>query len=137
MPLRLLLAAAVCIVVTLTFLTGCANSPTSYSVGETQHGIASWYSIKDGVHTASGERFDDHKLTAAHRHLPFGTIVRVTNEQNGKSVDVRINDRGPWAGGSRIIDVSSAAADELGMKRAGIIPVDIEILKIGSGHRAN
>jgi rare lipoprotein A len=101
-----------------------------------QHGLASWYSIKDGIHTASGERFDDHKLTAAHRHLPFGTIVRVTNEQNGRTVDVRINDRGPWTGG-RLIDLSSSAADILDMKRAGVVPVDVEILQLGNGHRAD
>ena len=105
MNFRSLIAGAICALVVLTVLTGCASSSASCSVGETQHGIASWYSIKDGIHTASGERFDDHKLTAAHRKLPFGTIVRVTNEQNGKSVDVRINDRGPWTGG-RLIDLS-------------------------------
>ena len=136
MHLRSLIAGAICALVVLNVLTGCASSPTSYSVGETQHGIASWYSIKDGIHTASGERFDDHKLTAAHRKLPFGTIVRVTNEQNGKSVDVRINDRGPWTGG-RLIDLSSSAADELDMKRSGIVPVEIEVLEVGSGHHAN
>jgi len=121
----------------LALLTGCASTDSaSYSSGEMQHGLASWYSIKDGIHTASGERFDDHKLTAAHRHLPFGTIVRVTNEQNGRSVDVRINDRGPWTGG-RLIDLSSAAADELDMKRSGVVPVDIQILEVGDGHRAD
>jgi len=127
-----LLASAIAAVLTLV-LTGCASSPTAYT-GETQHGLASWYSIKDGIHTASGEHFDDHKLTAAHRKLPFGTIVRVTNEQNGKSVDVRINDRGPWTGG-RLIDLSSSAADELDMKRAGIVPVEVEVLEVGNGRR--
>jgi len=123
-------------ILALNFLTGCATtSGTCYS-GETEHGYASWYGTENGTHTASGERFDDSKLTAAHRHLPFGTIVRVTNEENGKSVDVRINDRGPWAGDSRIIDLSSAAADELDMKRAGIVPVDVEILEVGSGRQA-
>ncbi len=132
-PRVILLAATL---LALNFLTGCATSSSGYSAGQTQHGYASWYSDKDGRHTASGETFDERKLTAAHRHLPFGTIVRVTNEQNGRSVDVRINDRGPWAGGERIIDVSSAAADELDMKRAGIVPVELEILKIGDGRRA-
>jgi rare lipoprotein A len=135
MHLRSLIAGALCALVALTLLTGCASS-TSYSAGETQHGLASWYSIKDGIHTVSGERFDDSKLTAAHRRLPFGTIVRVTNEQNGKSVDVRINDRGPWTGG-RLIDLSSAAADELDMKRAGVVPVELEILEVGHGHYTN
>jgi rare lipoprotein A len=136
MPLRSLIAAAACALVTLAFLTGCASGPTAYTVGETQHGLASWYSIKDGIHTASGERMNDHKLTAAHRHLPFGTIVRVTNEQNGKSVDVRINDRGPFTGG-RLIDLSSAAADALDMKRSGVVPVQLEVLQIGDGRRAD
>jgi rare lipoprotein A len=115
-------------------LGGCAaSSQSSYHSGETQHGYASWYGSENGSRTASGERFNQHKLTAAHRHFPFGTIVRVTNEQNGKSVDVRINDRGPWAGHARIIDVSSAAADELDMKSAGIVPVTLEVVELGRG----
>jgi len=133
---RLLLAGVACALVALAFLTGCASSSSSCAIGATQHGLASWYSNKDGRQTASGERFDERKLTAAHRHLPFGTIVRVTNEQNGKSVEVRINDRGPWTGG-RLIDLSSAAADELDMKRSGVVPVELEILQVGDGHRAD
>jgi rare lipoprotein A len=132
---RSLVAGAVCALLTLNFLTGCAENGGPYSAGETLHGTASWYSDRDGLHTASGERFDDRQLTAAHRHLPFGTIVRVTNEQNGRSVDVRINDRGPWTGG-RVIDLSSAAADVLDMKRAGVVPVDIEVLELGNGRCA-
>lgn len=117
----------------VNFLTGCAtSSQTSYNC-EPQHGLASWYgSEEQGRLTADGERFDLHKLTAAHRHLPFGSIVRVTNRANGASVEVRINDRGPYAGDDRIIDVSSAAADILQMKRAGIVPVEIEIVRLGS-----
>lgn len=135
-PRTIFFLAAVAILA-LNFLTGCATtSGTCYS-GQTQHGYASWYGTENGTRTASGECFSCAKLTAAHRHLPFGTIVRVTNEENGKSVDVRINDRGPWAGEERIIDVSSAAADELDMKRAGIVPVDIEILEVGSGRRTD
>ncbi len=133
--LRSSLLASAAVALLALVLTGCASSPTTYTAGETQHGIASWYSIKDGIHTASGERFDDHKLTAAHRKLPFGSVVRVTNEQNGKSVDVRINDRGPWTGG-RLIDLSSSAADELDMKRAGVVPVEVEVLEVGTGRRA-
>ena len=75
-------------------------------------------------------------LTAAHRHLPFGTIVRVTNRLNGESVEVRINDRGPWTGDNRIIDVSSAAADALQMKKAGIVPVEIEVVQLGGTSHA-
>ncbi len=108
-----------------------------YHQGETQHGMASWYGAENGRHTASGERFDPNQLTAAHRHLPFGTIVRVTNQQNGLSVDVRINDRGPFGGGGRIIDLSSAAADVLQMKKAGIVPVEVEVIELGSPARPN
>ncbi len=92
--------------------------------------MASWYGAEQGRSTASGERFDFHALTAAHRHLPFGTIIRVTNTLNGRSVDLRINDRGPWRH-NRILDVTDAAADVLQMKQAGTVPVVIEVLKLG------
>lgn len=89
-------------------------------------GLASWYGAKHhGKRTASGERFDQKKLTAAHPTLPWGSIVRVTSLTNGKSVDVRINDRGPFIKG-RIIDLSRAAARALGM--AGLMPVQLEVL---------
>lgn len=89
-------------------------------------GIASWYGAKHhGRRTASGERFDQKKLTAAHPTLPWGSIVRVTSLANGKSVDVRINDRGPFVKG-RIIDLSRAAARVLGM--AGLMQVQLEVL---------
>ena len=117
-------------------LTGCATTSEVFHEGETQRGEASWYgSEQNGRLTASGERFNMHKFTAAHRHFPFGTIVRVTDLQNGRSVEVRINDRGPYGDGDRVIDVSSAAADALEMKRAGLVPVELEILEIGSGKR--
>ncbi|HEX7233009.1 MAG TPA: septal ring lytic transglycosylase RlpA family protein [Candidatus Binatia bacterium] len=89
-------------------------------------GIASWYGARHhGRRTASGERFDQKKLTAAHPTLPWGSIVRVTSLANGKSVDVRINDRGPFVKG-RIIDLSRAAARALGM--AGLMQVQLEVL---------
>jgi rare lipoprotein A len=110
-----------------------AMAPTRHHAGETESGNASWYGADQGHYTASGERFDPDALTAATRHLPFGTIVRVTNTLNGRSVEVRINDRGPWSHG-RIIDVSSAAADVLDMKRAGIVPVKLEVIKLGLDH---
>ena len=75
--------------------------------------------------TASGERFDQHSLTAAHRTLPFGTKVRVINTRNGKSVVVRINDRGPCVRG-RVIDLSKAAFESIASTRAGVIPVRLE-----------
>jgi rare lipoprotein A len=113
------------------FLSGCASVSPTYNNGETLHGLASWYGNEQGRHTASGETFNPHLLTAAHRHLPFGTIVQVTNLNNGLSVQVRINDRGPYADDDRIIDVSSAAADILQMKQAGIVPVEVEVVSLG------
>ncbi len=86
---------------------------------EFQRGTASWYGPRfNGRRTASGERFDMTEFTAAHRTLPFGTLVRVHSLVNGRDVDVRITDRGPYAG-NRIIDLSRAAAEELGMLGMG------------------
>ena len=92
-------------------------------------GQASYYAEPyHGRPTASGEIFDTYKdMTAAHRTLPFNTLVRVTNEENGRNVDVRINDRGPFVKG-RVIDVSLKAARELDMVRAGVAPVKLTIL---------
>ncbi len=89
-------------------------------------GLASWYGPRfHGKLTASGEVFNQEKFTAAHRTLPWGSRVKVTNLANGKSVEVRINDRGPFSKG-RIIDVSRAAARALGMMKSGITTVRIE-----------
>jgi len=97
---------------------GCALGATSVAAEDAkplQKGAASWYGPGfHGKRTANGERFDTHALTAAHKTLPFGTKVRVTNEQTGKSVVVRINDRGPYAHG-RVIDLSKAAAEAVGI----------------------
>ncbi len=90
--------------------------------------MASWYGYAgNGTQSASGERFNENAMTAAHRTLPFGTQVRVTNTNNGRSVIVRINDRGPFIRG-RIIDVSAGAARVLGMISSGVAPVRVEIL---------
>lgn len=122
--------------VILGLLTGCATTSQSYYDGETQNGLASWYGSEfQGRTTADGETFDMHQFTAAHRHLPFGTVVRVTNRTNGLSVEVRINDRGPYDDDDRIIDLSSAAADVLQMKKTGIIAVEVEIIHLGSPER--
>jgi rare lipoprotein A len=94
-----------------------------------ERGMATFYGDEQGTATASGERFDKRQLTAAHRTLPFGTRVRVTNTRNGRSVEVRINDRGPFGKHGRIIDVSEAAARRLGMIDAGVVPVTIEIVR--------
>lgn len=91
-------------------------------------GRASFYASKfDGRRTASGERFDNDALTAAHRTLPMGSLVKVTCEKTGKSVTVRVNDRGPYAH-ARVIDLSQAAARELGMINAGTASVTLELL---------
>ena len=91
-------------------------------------GMASYYGDElAGNRTASGERFNPAQLTAAHRSLPFGSMVRVTNTSNGDSVIVRINDRGPFAHG-RVIDVSQAAAREIGMHRSGTARVKLALL---------
>lgn len=94
-----------------------------------EEGYASWYGGKfQGRLTANGETFDTYKLTAAHRTLPFHTIVKVTNLKNGKSVEVRINDRGPFVRG-RIIDLSKAAAEEIDMTGDGVARVRLEVVQ--------
>jgi rare lipoprotein A len=106
-------------------LSACATSP--HRADFKKRGVASWYGPRHhGKKTASGEFFDMNKLTAAHRTLPFNTWVRVRNMSNGNSVRVRINDRGPYSG-HRIIDVSKAAAEKLGMIKAGATEVELEI----------
>jgi rare lipoprotein A len=91
-------------------------------------GMASYYS--EGQMTASGARFNPGALTAAHRSLPFGTRVLVTNRSNGQSVVVIINDRGPFVGG-RVIDLSRAAAQQINMTGAGVAPVSLQVLGRG------
>lgn len=91
-------------------------------------GVAAVYADKfNGRKTSSGQRFYQHALTAAHKTLPLGTTVRVTNVRNNRSVDVVVNDRGPWHK-SRVIDLSSAAANKIGMLRAGIAQVKLEVI---------
>jgi rare lipoprotein A len=105
-----------------------AGKRTAAATKRTQEGLGTWYGGSlHGRPTASGERFDKNALTAAHRTLPMGTRVRVTNKRNGKSVVLRINDRGPYGKG-RVIDVSEAAARRLDMIDAGVVPVRIEVL---------
>ena len=91
-------------------------------------GVASYYSNRlHGRKTASGERYNKNLLSAAHKTLPLGTMVRVTRMDNGKSVDVRINDRGPYCGG-RIIDLSFLAAQKIGLTQLGVCKVHIDML---------
>lgn len=94
-----------------------------------QVGKASWYGPGfHGKKTASGQRFNQNAMTAAHRRLPLGTKARVTNLKNGKAVEVVINDRGPYKGG-RVIDLSRAAAQKLAMVGSGIAPVRVQVVR--------
>lgn len=107
------------------------EEPAEPEVLATFSGTASWYGPGlAGNRTANGEIFDPSQLTAAHLTLPFNTRLRVTNLDNGRVVEVRINDRGPYSG-HRVLDVSSAAADVLGMKVTGVAPVRAEVLSFG------
>ncbi len=93
-----------------------------------QQGRVSWYGPGfHGRRTANGEVFDTHELTMAHRSLPMGTSVRVTNLENGRSVVLRVNDRGPYVRG-RVADLSHAAAERLGFVDEGVVPARIELL---------
>lgn len=117
---------------TLLLLAGCAGAPRG-SGGEAQEGLASFYADRfHGRTTASGEIFDMHAMTAAHRTLPFDSRVRVTRRDTGRSVIVRVNDRGPFVEG-RIIDLSRAAAEKLDMLQDGVVPVRVEVLADGGG----
>ncbi|HIK25866.1 MAG TPA: septal ring lytic transglycosylase RlpA family protein [Thermosynechococcus sp. M46_R2017_013] len=113
----------------LTSVEGSQNTVVAMGPIRMQFsGLASWYGPGfHGARTANGERFNQDALTAAHRTLPFGTRVRVTNLQNGRSVVVRINDRGPFTGG-REIDLSRGAAAAIGLIGAGVGPVRIDVL---------
>lgn len=93
--------------------------------------MASWYGPGfNGKRTANGERYNMNGISAAHKTLPFGTIVRVTNMNNGRSLNVRINDRGPFVK-NRIIDLSKGAAKKLDMIAAGVVPVKLKVIKYG------
>jgi len=111
----------------LILVIGCnrKSTPTSSNYKVRQSGKASYYADKfDGKKTASGEYFDQLKYTAAHRTLAFGTKVLVKNVKNGKTVWVKINDRGPFSGG-RIIDLSKAAAKKIDLIQAGVADVQL------------
>ncbi len=123
-PLSALLFAA-------AVLLGCASTAELKTPprGATQEGLASWYGAKfHGRPTASGEIYDMHRISAAHKQLPFGTVVEVRNKDNGRKLRVPINDRGPFIRG-RIIDLSLAAARELGMFGAGVAQVRIRVVQ--------
>ncbi|MBI5499864.1 MAG: septal ring lytic transglycosylase RlpA family protein [Deltaproteobacteria bacterium] len=108
-----------------------AAAPVHPEVGASQEGKATWYSDSLAGHaTASGETYDPDELTAAHRTLPFGTRVRVTRLDTERSVEVRINDRGPFGRRDRILDLSRAAAEALDMIQAGVVRVRLEVLEV-------
>ena len=119
------------VITSSVLISGCAGltkGRADLDIGMKERGIASWYG--DDFHgwvTASGEIYDMHMLTAAHRTLPLGTMVRVTNVVNGRHTVIRINDRGPYVNG-RILDVSYAAAKRLDMLRDGVSAIQLEVV---------
>ncbi len=109
--------------------------PAGGTSGGGERGLASWYGKEfDGLPTASGETFRPEKISAAHRTLPLGTVVDVTNEKNGRTVRVKINDRGPFVAG-RIVDLSKAAAAEIGSVGDGVVPVTLRVVTLGDNAR--
>src|SRR5690606_33635097 len=106
---------------------------TSFCFAQTQTGKASFYADKfEGRPTASGEKYKHNKLTAAHKSLPFGTVIRVTNLKNNLSVEVTVNDRGPYVDG-RIVDLSKSAAEKLEFINIGLADVKVEVVDAGTG----
>lgn len=105
-----------------------ASAPVDANPDET--GLATWYGSQfAGRRTANGERFDPGAMTAAHRKLPFGTWVEVRRPDTGRSVRVRVNDRGPWGDAHRVIDLSHAAAQRLGMLGEGKVRVELRVVR--------
>lgn len=125
--------------IALCFAFACAASPPfvaapsgSSEVLAVQEGMATYYSdALAGRSTASGEPYKVSGYTAAHKTLPFGTVVRVTHRVSGASVKVRVNDRGPFGERRRIIDLAKVAAKDLGILREGVAPVRVEVLFYG------
>jgi rare lipoprotein A len=105
----------------------------TFCFGQTQTGKASFYADKfEGHPTASGEKYKHSKLTAAHKSLPFGTVIRVTNLKNNLSIDVTVNDRGPYVEG-RVVDLSKSAAEKLEFISIGLADVKVEVIDAGTG----
>ena len=124
---------------TPTFLAAPKPAPETAKQKSLQiiHGFASWYGgVFNGRKTANGEKFDSTQLTACQPNLPFGSIVRVINRSNKRSVVVRINDRGDLVEEGRVIDLSKAAAEKLAMTGAGLARVDVEVLSLGGARAA-
>ncbi len=114
-----------------------SSSPGYTIEGSTQIGLASWYGIEEhNNYAASGERFSKYDYTAAHKTLPMGTVVRVTNLENGRDVIVKVNDRGPFVG-DRIIDLSHAPAQSIDMIQKGVVKVKVEVVSTPSTRSSN
>ncbi|MEO1085304.1 MAG: septal ring lytic transglycosylase RlpA family protein [Acidobacteriota bacterium] len=130
MPIRRLIPVLLCLLLSIACATNRFDKPR---IGSTQRGVASWYGEPfHGRATASGEIYDMNLLTAAHRDLPLGTVVDVTNLDNGLEVRVRVNDRGPFVKG-RVLDLSYGAARQVQMIGPGTAKVLIEIVSLGGG----
>lgn len=126
--------AAIAVLVVMAY--GCrTTAPVVAPAPEPMHGVASWYGEEfAGRTTANGEIFDPSGMTAAHRSLPFGTVLDVTNTKTHQTVRVRVNDRGPYIGG-RILDLSYAAAQQISLIEPGIGDVVITVVHVGNGER--
>ena len=130
-----ILARYISVIVLAALLAGCGALCNSgmLDTGDTQIGMASWYGGKfHGRITTNGERYNMYKISAAHRTLPFGTLVRVTSLESNESVIVRINDRGPWIP-DRVIDLSYGAAKKIGMVDEGVARVRLDIIDEQTG----
>lgn len=116
---------------TALLLLSCTNTHArKVTEGWTQNGMSSYYAKRfNGRKTASGERYQHYALTAAHRTLPFGTKVQVTDKISGKSIVVKINDRGPYHG-NRILDLSGGAASKLGIIKQGVCDIELKVLSV-------
>ena len=120
------------LLLTLGVVVSCRSAgPVRVRIGWSQRGQASWYGLPfHGRRTANGERYDMYRMSAAHRHLPFGTVVEVRNVDNGRRIQVRVNDRGPFVR-DRILDLSYAAAAELDMVRTGTASIELRVVELG------
>ena len=120
------------LLVTLGFAVSCRSATRDrVRIGWSQRGEASWYGMPfHGRRTASGETYDMYRMSAAHRELPFGTVVEVHNVDNGRRIQVRVNDRGPFVR-DRVLDLSYAAATELDMVHSGTARIELRVVELG------
>lgn len=126
--MRIALKLVIIALFTITLNAKSSDSDNNNETTKCMTGQCSWYGPKfNGKKTASGEKFDSTKFTAAHKTLPFGTKLKITDKKSGKNVIVTVNDRGPFVK-SRVLDISSSAAQELGVINKGIFTAEIEIL---------